>query len=85
MITGTLAGKLKDFASESTRNSYRTKILFDTNQLLQNSTSSEEIVTIMAKQIQKLLSKSVIVYVKEMVRSIGHMFSCTIKKIPLSI
>ena len=65
LITGTLAGKLKDFASESTRNSYRTKILFDTNQLLQNSTSSEEIVTIMAKQIQKLLSKSVIVYIKE--------------------
>lgn len=64
-ITGTLTVKLKDFAQQSTRTAFRTKVLFDTNQLLQKTNSSEEIVSVMASQIQKLLSRSVIVYIKE--------------------
>lgn len=65
LITGTLSNRLQEYTMQSTRNAYRTKILFDTNQFLQSSSSNQEIIAVMAKQIQKLLSKSVIVYVKD--------------------
>ena len=37
LITGTLANKLKDHAKQSAQSAFRTKILFDTNQLLQKA------------------------------------------------
>lgn len=62
MITGSLAIRLKDFGENSSRVAFRTKVLFETNQLLQKANSNEEILTVMADQIQKLVSKDVLVY-----------------------
>ena len=66
IITGTLASKLKDQAKLSAQTAYRTKVLFDTNQLLQKATNDEDILNITATQLAKLLNRSVVIYsVKE--------------------
>ena len=43
LITGTLANKLKQHAKQTAQAAFRTKILFDTNQLLQKAKNDEEI------------------------------------------
>ena len=63
LISGSLAEKLKSSARQSALAAYRTKILFDLNQLMQKSDSVEEIVSATAKQLNKLLNKSIIVYI----------------------
>ncbi|MCR5272079.1 MAG: DUF4118 domain-containing protein [Lachnospiraceae bacterium] len=62
LLTGSLAYRLKDVASESARASYRTKVLFDTNQLLQKARSVDEVLAVTAKQVILLLDKEVIIY-----------------------
>lgn len=62
-LTGSLAVKLKNLAKQSARTAYRSQVLFDTNQLLQKSGSYEEIWSISARQLVKLLNKNVIVYI----------------------
>lgn len=61
-ITGTLAEKLKLQAKQSEQAAYRTKILLDTNQLLQQEKDKEAIISAMAGQITKLLGKDIIIY-----------------------
>ena len=61
-MTGTLASKLRDNARSSARAAFRTKVLFDTNQLLQQATDEEEIVTSTASQLLKLLDRNIVVY-----------------------
>ncbi len=61
-ITGTLAIQLKNTARQATRAAYRTQILLDTNQLLQQAHDRVQIVTAMANQFIKLLGEDVIVY-----------------------
>ncbi len=61
-ITGTLAGKLKSQARQSARAAYRTKILFDTNQLLQQAEGKDAIINSMARQLIKLLGRDIVVY-----------------------
>lgn len=61
-ITGTFAIKLKNTASQSARSAFRTKILFDTNQLMQQANTSKEIFTATANQLSKLLGKTIILY-----------------------
>lgn len=61
-ITGTLAEKLKLQAKQSEQAAYRTKILLDTNQLLQQERDKEAIIFAMAGQITKLLGKDIIIY-----------------------
>lgn len=61
-ISGTLAIKLKDHAKKSAKSAYRTKILFDTNQLLQRADNEDDIITITARQLVKLLKRDIIIY-----------------------
>ena len=75
IMTGTLASKLKLHAKMSARNAFRTKVLLDTNQLLQKAKSDEDIINITATQLMKLLNRSVVVYtVKEEKLSKGILF-----------
>ncbi len=61
-ISSTLAVKLKDHAKQSAQAAYRTKILFDTNQLLQRAGSEGDIIAIAAHQLMKLLKRDIIIY-----------------------
>lgn len=62
IITGTLAFKLKDQAKLSAQSAFRTKVLFDTNQLLQKAQDDNDIINITASQLMKLLGRDVIAY-----------------------
>ena len=62
IITCTLTTRLKDHAKMSAQAAFRTKVLFDTNQLLQRAKSEEEILSQTASQLMKLLNRSLIVY-----------------------
>lgn len=62
LIIGTLAQKLKNHAKQSAQSAFRTKILFDTNQLLHKAEDENEIINITASQLMKLLERDVIVY-----------------------
>ncbi len=61
-ISSTLAIKLKDHAKKSAQSAYRTKILFDTNQLLQRADNESDIIAIAAHQLMKLLKRDIIIY-----------------------
>ena len=62
VISGDLAARLKANAAESARYAYRTKVLFDTNQLLQKAHGSDEIIDAAANQMVKLLNRDVALY-----------------------
>lgn len=62
LITGTLANRLKENAKQSAQAAYRTKVLFDTNQLLQKARSEDEVVEVIANQVLLLLERNVVVY-----------------------
>lgn len=62
IITGTLASKLKSHAKLSAQAAFRTKVLLDTNQLLQKAQDNEDIFKITATQLMKLLNRSVVMY-----------------------
>ncbi len=64
-LTGSLAVKLKRSAKQSAHAAFRTKILFDTNQLLQKSSGRDEIICATANQLTKLLNRDIIVYPSE--------------------
>lgn len=61
-LTGTLAVKLKNQAKESAKSAFRTKVLFDTNQLLQKAGDEEEILEVTASQLIKLLDRDIVIY-----------------------
>lgn len=61
-ITASLAVKLKSHARISAQAAYRTKVLFDTNQLLQRAEDNDEIIAVTAGQLVKLLNTDIIVY-----------------------
>lgn len=65
LLTSSLAVKLKEHAKQSTKVAYRTKVLFDTNQLLQQAKDRNEIVSETARQLVKLLGKNIIFYLAE--------------------
>ena len=62
LITGTLANRLKRSARQSAREAFRTKILLDTNQLLQKAEKPEDVVRITADQIVMLLDRGAVIY-----------------------
>lgn len=62
VTTGTLASKLKSHARLSAQVAFRTKVLLDTNQLLQKANDDNEIINITATQLMKLLNRSIVVY-----------------------
>ena len=63
LLTSSLAVKLKSHARQSAVIAYRTKILLDTSQSLQQANRAEDIMELTAKQIIKLVKKDVITYV----------------------
>lgn len=62
LLTGSLATRLKNNAKQSANAAYRTKILFETNQLLQKETDEQSVVKATAGQLLKLLHKDIVVY-----------------------
>lgn len=76
VITGTLASKLKSQAKLSAQAAFRTKVLLDTNQLLQKAHDNDDVIKITATQLVKLLNRSVVMYsAKEDRISKGSLFS----------
>ena len=61
-LTGTLTTRMKTIAKQSARAAFRTKILFDTNQLLQQAEDQKAILTSTAHQLSKLLNRDIIIY-----------------------
>ncbi len=61
-LTGSLATKLKDNARQSARAAFRTKILFETNQLLQKEKDEQSVLNAAARQLTKLLKRDLIIY-----------------------
>ncbi|PWM45713.1 MAG: histidine kinase [Clostridiales bacterium] len=64
-ITSSLAVKIKQSAKMSASTAYRTKILLETNQLLQKANDKAGIITYTANQLTKLLQKSIVFYPEE--------------------
>lgn len=64
-ITGSLAVRLKNHAKQSAQAAFRTKVLFDTNQLLQQADDRDEIISATANQLIKLLGKDIVFYAVE--------------------
>ncbi|MGN1442505.1 MAG: DUF4118 domain-containing protein, partial [Acutalibacteraceae bacterium] len=65
LLTSSLAVKLKNHAKQAAQAAYRTKVLFDTNQLLQQAKDKNEIVSATANQLIKLLEKDIVFYPAE--------------------
>ena len=61
-LTGSLATRLKRQAAQAAQAAYRTKVLFDTNQLLERANEKEQIITVTATQLMKLLRKNMVFY-----------------------
>ncbi len=62
LITGTLANKLKENARQSSREAFRAKVLFDTNQMLQKAECTQDVIRITAQQVKTLLDRDVVVF-----------------------
>ena len=65
LLTGSLATRLKYNAKQSARAAYRTKILFETNQLLQKEFDEQSVVKATAGQLLKLLKKDIVIYLSD--------------------
>lgn len=64
-ITGTLAIRYKEQAQQSEKIAKRTKILFDTDQLLSKAENKAAILQTAGQQINKLLGRSIVIFVHE--------------------
>ncbi|MCR5783078.1 MAG: DUF4118 domain-containing protein [Clostridia bacterium] len=62
LITGTLANQMKANARQSSREAFRAKVLFDTNQLLQKAECADDVIRITAQQVKTLLNRDVVVF-----------------------
>lgn len=62
LITGTLADKLKANARQSSREAFRARVLFDTNQMLQKAECADDVIRITAQQANTLLDRDVTVF-----------------------
>lgn len=58
-ITATLAGQYKEQAKQAAKVAFRTKIVFDTNQMLTKAKDRGTILSIATKQLEKLLDRRV--------------------------
>lgn len=64
-VTSTLAGKMKQQMKQASEAAYRTKILLETNQMLQQKSDREEMIHVMANQLVKLLKRDILFYPEE--------------------
>ena len=77
-LTGSLAIRIKNQAKQAAQSAYRTKVLFDTNQLLQQAKDKNEIVSATSNQLIKLLGKDIVFYLADgEVLDTPHIFSVT--------
>ena len=77
-LTGSLAIRIKNQAKQAAQSAYRTKVLFDTNQLLQQAKDKNEIVSATSNQLIKLLEKDIVFYLADgEVLDTPHIFSVT--------
>ena len=77
-LTGSLAIRIKNQAKQTAQSAYRTKVLFDTNQLLQQAKDKNAIVSTTSNQLIKLLRKDIIFYLADgEVLDTPHIFSVT--------
>lgn len=65
LITGTLAQRLKEHVKQTGQVAFRTKILFDTNRLLQRAVTANDAVESTATQLGKLLGLNIVMYLLE--------------------
>ena len=72
LITGTLANRMKQNARQSAREAFRTKVLLDTNQLLQKAERPEAAIETTAHQIITLLSRDVVIYPRSEEAGLGE-------------
>ena len=61
-ITGTFAVSYQERAGQAAKIAHRTKILFDTDQMLSKVKNKNEIFSVTVRQIMKLLSRNMVVY-----------------------
>ena len=77
-LTSSLAIRIKNQAKQAAQSAYRTKVLFDTNQLLQQAKDKNEIVSATSNQLIKLLRKDIVFYLADgEVLDTPHIFSVT--------
>lgn len=62
LVVGSLTDRMKSHVKQSTQAAYRTNLLFETNRLLQQAATDEEIVQAAKIQISKLVSRGVTIY-----------------------
>ena len=62
LLTGSLASRLKSYAKHAAQNSYRSQILLETSQVLQQVSGTDAIAAATANQIRKLTDRTVVVY-----------------------
>lgn len=65
LLTAMLASKLKRYAKESAQVAYQTRILLDTNQLLQKASDDFQMFQIATSQLMRLLDRKIVFYVEE--------------------
>lgn len=61
-LTSSLAVRIKRQARQAAETAYRTKILFDTNQLIGNEQDSTGIISVTCNQLNKLLNRDILFY-----------------------
>lgn len=61
-ITSTLAGRMKQQMRQASEAAYRTKILLETNQMIQKESEGQEMVSVVTNQLVKLLKRDIIFY-----------------------
>lgn len=61
-VTGTFAIRYKEQAKQSAKIAHRTKILFDTDQLLSKAENKEAILQTAGQQIEKLLGRGIVMF-----------------------
>lgn len=73
-ITSTLAGKMKQQMRQASEAAYRTKILLETNQMLQKKINQDEMVAVVLNQLEKLLKRDIYFYKKEPQKDDVHLY-----------
>lgn len=80
LLTSSLAVKLKNHAKQSAQAAFRTKVLLDTNQSLQQAKSRDDIMAVTASQLIKLLGRDIIAYFAENGTLSAPLFSRHLRK-----
>ena len=65
MVASTLTTRISRHAQQSAQNAYRMRVLFETNQLLQQGDTRTDIINVTSNQLVKLLNRDIIFYPEE--------------------